>query len=77
MNVKNIFLNRDLIEKVDMKPPFGYIHPLTNFCYLRKTLYELKQALRAYFVKFSAIISQFGFYFNSYDNALFIHKIER
>lgn len=44
MDVKNAFLNGDLIEKVYIQPPLDYDHPSGKVYQLRKTLYGLKQA---------------------------------
>ena len=71
MDVKNVFLNGELIEEV--YPP-GFSYPLGFFykvCCLRRALYGLKQAPRAWFAKFSTTISQHSFSTSSYDSALF------
>ena len=49
MDVKTTFLNRPLKEDVYVAQPKGFIDPhfLDHVLYLRKALYELKQALRA------------------------------
>ncbi|KAL3498698.1 hypothetical protein ACH5RR_041430 [Cinchona calisaya] len=71
MDVKNAFLNGDLVEDVYMKPPLGYDHPTDKVCKLRRALYGLKQTSRAWFSKFSSTISQLGFTSSPYDLALF------
>ena len=75
MDVKNVFLNGELLEEVYIKLPPDYSHP-PWFPYrvfqLRRALYGLKQTLRAWFVKFSYTISQHGFSGNSFDTALFL-----
>jgi len=45
---------------------FGYV------CKLKKALYDLKQAPRAWFEKFYVVISSFGLVSSSHDSALFI-----
>ena len=45
MDVKNAFLNGNLIEEVYMEPPFGLSIKLNKVCHLRRALYGLKQAL--------------------------------
>uniref|UniRef100_A0A2N9HCJ2 Reverse transcriptase Ty1/copia-type domain-containing protein n=1 Tax=Fagus sylvatica TaxID=28930 RepID=A0A2N9HCJ2_FAGSY len=72
MDVKNTFLNGDLLEEVYMQPPPGYPDSHNQVCRLRRALYGLKQAPRAWFAKFSSVVAQQGFISNSYDSALFI-----
>ena len=75
MDVKNVFLNGELLKEVYMKLPPGYSHP-PRFPHrvfrLRRALYGLKQAPRAWFLKFSFTISQHGFSRSSFDTALFL-----
>ena len=60
-----------------MKLPPGYSHP-PGFPHrvfrLRRALYRLKQAPRAWFAKFSSTISQHGFSGSSFDTALFLRR---
>uniref|UniRef100_A0A2N9GWD9 Integrase catalytic domain-containing protein n=1 Tax=Fagus sylvatica TaxID=28930 RepID=A0A2N9GWD9_FAGSY len=72
MDVKNAFLNGDLLEEVYMQPPLGYLDSHNQVCRLRRALYGLKQAPRAWFAKFSSVVAQQGFTLSSYDSALFI-----
>ena len=44
MDVKNVFLNGDLQEKVYMQPPPGYTHLGCQACRIRHALHGLKQA---------------------------------
>jgi hypothetical protein len=72
LDVKNVFLNGDLQEEVYMAPPPGISHDFGYVCKLKKALYGLKQTLRAWFEKFSIVISSLGFVSSSHDSALFI-----
>ena len=72
MYVKNAFLNGDLIEEVYMVPPLDFPHNLGMVCKLRKPLYSLKQAPRAWFDKFSTVIYELGFYACDHDSTLFL-----
>jgi hypothetical protein len=56
MDVKNAFLNGDLLEEVYMQPPPGSTYPPNKVCKLQRALYGLKQAPRAWFAKFSSTI---------------------
>ncbi|KAH7571721.1 hypothetical protein JRO89_XS04G0125500 [Xanthoceras sorbifolium] len=72
MDVKNAFLNGDLHEEVYMAPPPGISHSLGEVCKLKKSLYDLKQAPRAWFEKFSTVITSIGFSSSNHDSALFV-----
>jgi len=59
-----------------MAPPLGVSHDSGYVCKLKKTLYGLKHAPRAWFEKFSVVISYLGFVSSSHDSALFIKSID-
>lgn len=67
MDVKNDFLNGYLKEEVCMVPPHGVYHHLNEVSKLKKTLYSLKQAPRAYFERFSPVISSLKFSSSSHN----------
>ena len=71
MDVKNAFLNGDLSEKVYMQPPPDLSIESNKVCHLQRALYGFKQALRAWFAKFSSIISRLGYMASHYTKALF------
>eukprot|EP00253_Pinus_taeda_P005472 PITA_05472 len=48
MDVKNSFLHEDLPEEIYMEQPHGFIQDSSLVCRLKKSLYGLKQALRAW-----------------------------
>ena len=58
MDVKNAFLNGDLLEEVYMQPPSGYPDSQNQVCRFRRALYGLKQAPRVWFAKFSSVVAQ-------------------
>ena len=72
MDVKNVFLNSDLLEEVYMQLPPGYLDSQNQVCRLRHALYGLKQAPQAWFAKFSYVVAQQGFIPSPYDLTLFI-----
>ena len=51
LDVKNVFLNGDLVEKVymDIPPGFETEHTRGKVCKLQRSLYGLKQSPRAWF----------------------------
>ena len=75
MDVKNAFLN--LSEEVYMQPPPGLSVESIKVCHLRRVLYGLQQAPRAWFAKFSSTISRLGYMVSHYDSALFLRRIDK
>ena len=63
LDVSNAFLYGDLDEQVFMEQPPGYVAQgeSSKVCRLRKAIYGLKQSPRAWFVKFSGLLTSFGF----------------
>jgi membrane-bound ClpP family serine protease len=57
MDVKNVFLHGDLHEEVYMQPPPGVEVPMGHVCHLQCALYDLKQARRAWFDRFSSVVT--------------------
>ncbi|XP_068649615.1 uncharacterized mitochondrial protein AtMg00810-like [Aristolochia californica] len=74
MDVKIAFLNGDLTEEVYIRPPPGLPHPAGYVGRLRRALYGLKHAPRAWFAKFSSSLICLGFVASNYDSAMFIRK---
>lgn len=73
-DVQHVFLHGDLSETVYMRQPAGFVakdHP-DHVCLLRKAIYGLKQALRAWFDKFSTFLLEFGFTCSFSDPSMFI-----
>jgi hypothetical protein len=63
MDVKMAFLNGDLEENVYMAQPKGFVVEGKEQmgCYLKKSIYALKQASRQWYLKFDRTIKNFGF----------------
>ena len=78
MDVKNVFLNRNLSEEVYMQPsPSLSIEQNKVCCHLRRAFYGLKQAPQAWFAKFSSTISCLGYITSHYDSALFLCRTNK
>eukprot|EP00253_Pinus_taeda_P024696 PITA_24696 len=56
MDVKNAFLHGDLSEEIYMEQPHGFIQDSSLVCRLKKPLYGLKQALRAWYEKMNSFL---------------------
>ncbi|KAJ9692948.1 hypothetical protein PVL29_011870 [Vitis rotundifolia] len=74
MDVKTAFLNGELEEEVYMKQPEGF--PSSDgeqlVCKLKKSIYDLKQASRQWYLKFHNIVSSFGFVENVMDQCIYL-----
>ncbi|XP_058759023.1 uncharacterized mitochondrial protein AtMg00810-like [Vicia villosa] len=73
MDVKNAFLHGDLAEDIFMKRPPGLFSSPQGVGKLKRSLYGLRQAPRAWFEKFRSTLLGFSFTQNQYDSSLFIH----
>nr|GEZ34513.1 Gag-Pol polyprotein [Tanacetum cinerariifolium] len=74
LDVKNAFLNGDLNEEVFMKPLLVSITNQEKFAKLRKAFYGLKKAPSAWYEKFTAVVTSFGFVSSHHDSALFVKQ---
>jgi len=74
LDVKNAFLHGTLSETVYMEQPPGFKDSQRphHVCLLKKSLYGLRQAPRAWFEKFSNFLLEYGFFCSSTDPSLFI-----
>ena len=63
LDVKNAFLNGDLMEEVyvDVPPSFESDHSRHKVCKFRKSLYGLKQSPRAWFERFTKVLKLDGY----------------
>jgi hypothetical protein len=78
MDVKNVFIHGDLDEELYMEQPSSYVdqtHP-NLVCWLKKNLYDLKQAPRAW----SDIIGQYlvtsGFQTSNANFSVYVKKTD-
>ncbi|RVW77215.1 Retrovirus-related Pol polyprotein from transposon RE1 [Vitis vinifera] len=75
LDIKNAFLHGDLAEEVYMEQPPGFVAQGESglVCRLRRSLYGLKQSLRAWFGRFSYVIQEFGMLRSTADHSVFYH----
>jgi hypothetical protein len=69
MDMNNAFLHGDISKELYMEQPWGFMQDSSLVCQLKKSLYGLKQALRAWYAKMdSYLISQNFVRCKSYPN---------
>jgi Reverse transcriptase (RNA-dependent DNA polymerase) len=74
-NIKNAFLHSDLEKEIYMDIPPGYrCSEAGNVCKLERTLYGLKQSLRAWFGWFYGAMKGYGFIKSNSDHTLFYKR---
>ncbi|XP_019059139.1 PREDICTED: uncharacterized protein LOC109117059 isoform X2 [Tarenaya hassleriana] len=73
MDVKNAFLQGDLMEEIFMKIPPGYtaVTSPSQVCRLKKSIYGLKQSPRAWYTKLHDALIARGFSRSHSDHSLF------
>ena len=79
LDVKTAFLNGDLEEELYMAQPEGFIsrgHE-EKVCKLKRSLYGLKQASRAWNLKFHGFLTSFGFVRSSSDQCIYVLNEEK
>ena len=62
IDVKNVFLHSDLSEEIYMEKPQGFMQDSSLVCRLKKSLYGLKQALRAWYAKMDSYLLSLNLY---------------
>ena len=63
MDVKTTFLHGELNEMIVMEQPERYVDPIrpNHMCHLKKSLYELKQSPRQWYLRFDRFILENSF----------------
>nr|GEX09268.1 putative zinc finger, CCHC-type [Tanacetum cinerariifolium] len=74
MDVKNAFLNGDLHEDVYMAQPQGFRSKGQEHlvCKLKKSIYEIKQASRQWYLKFDEVMKKHNFIKNQVDQCVYL-----
>ena len=79
MDVKNVILQDELDKEVYMVQAPGFessTHP-TTICRLKKALYNLKQAPRAWHLKITQYLHQIDFRMSNFNNSLYVRSDSR
>jgi hypothetical protein len=74
MDVKNPFLHGDISEDIYMEQPQGFMQDSSLVCRLKKSLYGLKQALRAWYAKMDSYMLSQNFVHCKSDPNVYILK---
>jgi hypothetical protein len=75
MDVKSAFLNGVLEEEIFMEKPQGFVvsGQETRVCRLKKALYDLKQASRAWNIQFHGVLLELGFTQTYSDAGVYVY----
>ena len=73
MDVKTAFLNGIIEEEVYIEQPEGFVvhGSESHICRLKKALYRLKQALRAWYSRIDSYLQRLGFTKSDADSNLY------
>ena len=76
MDVKTAYLNGDLDEDLYMRQPEGFVVPGSEHlvCHLKRPLYGLRQAGRAWNTKLHAVLTAGGMSRSSFDHCLYFKR---
>ena len=76
MDVKSVFLHGDFHGEICMEKPPGFIQKDSSvFCHLRKSLYVLKQAPRAWYAKMDRLLLDNRFCRCHSNNTVYTKKV--
>ena len=76
MDVKSTFLNGFIEEEVYVEQPPGFVDSIHPIFKLDKTLYGLKQALRAWYERLSIFLLSNGFVKGKVDTTLLTKHVD-
>jgi len=76
LDVKTAFLHGDLEEKIYMSQPRGFEDrdKPNHVCYLKKSLYGLKQSPRQWYKRFDFYVHSIGFKRSEFDHCLYFQQ---
>jgi len=74
VDIKTAFLNGDLKETIYMRQPIGYQDGTDRVWLLKKSIYGLKQAPKAWNEKFSAVLNRLGLVATNAENCVYFKR---
>lgn len=77
LDIKNAFLNGNMVEEIFMKIPPGFEnrYGIKNVCRLKKTIYGLKQSSREWFERFKQVVKNHKYKQAQSDDTLFFKHL--
>ncbi|RVW84134.1 Retrovirus-related Pol polyprotein from transposon TNT 1-94 [Vitis vinifera] len=77
LDVKTAFLHGNLEEEIYMKQPEGFVdsEKSDHVCFLKKSLYGLKQSPRQWYKRFDAFMVSHEFMRNQYDSCVYFKTL--
>ncbi|CAM8914090.1 unnamed protein product [Rhodiola kirilowii] len=78
MDVKKAFLHGELDEEIYMDQPVGFVdnrYP-EHVCYLKKSLYGLKQSPRLWYIRFDTYVLSLGFVRSEFDTYFYFADLQ-
>ncbi|RVW92548.1 Retrovirus-related Pol polyprotein from transposon TNT 1-94 [Vitis vinifera] len=77
LDVKTAFLHGNLEEEIYMKQPEGFVdsEKSDHVCFLKKSLYGLKQSPRQWYKRFDAFMVSHEFIRNQYDSCVYFKTL--
>ena len=75
MDVKCAFLNGDITEAIYMQQPQGFVTNPYFVCRIKKSLYGLKEAPRAWYAKIDGFLLSLSFVQCKYDPNVYLNLI--
>lgn len=78
LDINITYLNGDIVEEVYMSYPLGFVDAIfpSHVFRLKNFIYGLKQALRAYFLKFNGCLLEWGFHGSNSNASMIIYKYD-
>ena len=74
LDIKGAYLHGDLDEEIYMEQPSHFNDGTNKVCFLKHSLYGLKQSGRSWYFKFCDILTKYGFKQSNVEHCVYIRK---